>query len=247
MMKKKFLAFALVATMAASITACGGNESTSSANEVAEPSPTAEATPETTEAPVETPEATPEATPDATPEATPEATPDAVQSAESASPDAGEVIEEDGMRKEPVYTNKELNITGQTGPMNYTIEAIQVSRLTATTDEMAQFLGIDKDKEVALVAINASAENTSQDTISFYLGQSTITTNTKEQVDSDTFLSEYIDGEFLGNVVHSGNMIFILPNSSASDITNVTLYVDAPFGSDFMSVGDDVQIDIALQ
>ena len=235
MMKKKFLAFALVATMAASITACGGNESTSSANEVAEPSPTAEATPETTEAPVETPEATPEATPDA------------VQSAESASPDAGEVIEEDGMRKEPVYTNKELNITGQTGPMNYTIEAIQVSRLTATTDEMAQFLGIDKDKEVALVAINASAENTSQDTISFYLGQSTITTNTKEQVDSDTFLSEYIDGEFLGNVVHSGSMIFILPNSSASDITNVTLYVDAPFGSDFMSVGDDVQVDIALQ
>lgn len=235
MMKRKFLTFALVATMAASITACGGNESTSSANEAAESSPTAEATPETTEAPVETPEATPEATSET------------AQSTESTSPDVGEVIDEDGMRKEPVYTNKELNITGQTGPMNYTIEAIQVSKLTATTDEMAQFLGIEKDKEVALVAINASAENTSQDTISFYLGQSTITTNTKEQVDSDTFLSEYIDGEFLGNVVHSGSMIFILPNSSASDITNVTLYVDAPFGSDFMSVGDDVQIDIALQ
>lgn len=235
MMKRKFLTFALVATMAASITACGGNESTSSANEAAESSPTAEATPETTEAPVETPEATPEATSET------------AQSTESTSPDVGEVIDEDGMRKEPVYTNKELNITGQTGPMNYTIEAIQVSKLAATTDEMAQFLGIEKDKEVALVAINASAENTSQDTISFYLGQSTITTNTKEQVDSDTFLSEYIDGEFLGNVVHSGSMIFILPNSSASDITNVTLYVDAPFGSDFMSVGDDVQIDIALQ
>ena len=235
MMKRKFLTFALVATMAASITACGGNESTSSANEAAESSPTAEATPETTEAPAETPEATPEATSET------------AQSTESTSPDVGEVIDEDGMRKEPVYTNKELNITGQTGPMNYTIEAIQVSKLTATTDEMAQFLGIEKDKEVALVAINASAENTSQDTISFYLGQSTITTNTKEQVDSDTFLSEYIDGEFLGNVVHSGSMIFILPNSSASDITNVTLYVDAPFGSDFVSVGDDVQIDIALQ
>lgn len=235
MMKRKFLTFALVATTAASITACGGNESTSSANEAAESSPTAEATPETTEAPAETPEATPEATSET------------AQSTESTSPDVGEVIDEDGMRKEPVYTNKELNITGQTGPMNYTIEAIQVSKLTATTDEMAQFLGIEKDKEVALVAINASAENTSQDTISFYLGQSTITTNTKEQVDSDTFLSEYIDGEFLGNVVHSGSMIFILPNSSASDITNVTLYVDAPFGSDFMSVGDDVQIDIALQ
>lgn len=231
MMKRKFLTFALVATMAASITACGGNEGAPSTGESAGSTPAAEATPEASETPEETPESTPEAT----------------QSVESTSPDAGEVVEENGMRKEPIYTNKELNITGQTGPINYTIEGIQVSKLTATTDETAQLLGIERDKEVALVAINASAENTTQDTVNFYLGQSTITTNTKEQVDSDMVLSEYIDGEFLGNVVHSGNVIFILPNSSASDITNVTLYVDAPSGSNFMSVGDNVQVDIALQ
>lgn len=231
MMKKKFLTFALVATVAASITACGGNEGAPSTGESAGSTPAAEATPEASETPEETPESTPEAT----------------QSVESTSPDAGEVVEENGMRKEPIYTNKELNITGQTGPINYTIEGIQVSKLTATTDETAQLLGIERDKEVALVAINASAENTTQDTVNFYLGQSTITTNTKEQVDSDMVLSEYIDGEFLGNVVHSGNVIFILPNSSASDITNVTLYVDAPSDSNFMSVGDNVQVDIALQ
>lgn len=231
MMKKKFLTFALVATVAASITACGGNEGAPSTGESAGSTPAAEATPEASETPEETPESMPEAT----------------QSVESTSPDAGEVVEENGMRKEPIYTNKELNITGQTGPINYTIEGIQVSKLTATTDETAQLLGIERDKEVALVAINASAENTTQDTVNFYLGQSTITTNTKEQVDSDMVLSEYIDGEFLGNVVHSGNVIFILPNSSASDITNVTLYVDAPSDSNFMSVGDNVQVDIALQ
>lgn len=227
-MKKRLVTLILAAAMAVSITACGGNKNTPSDGDSAETSSIPEAIPEATEDPEGTPEATPEAT-------------------QSASPDAGEVVEENGMRKEPIYTNKELNITGQTGPITYTIEGIQVSKLTATTDETAQLLGIEKDKEVALVAVNASAENTTQDTVNFYLGQATLTTNTKEQVDSDMVLSEYIDGEFLGNVVHSGNMIFILPNSVASDITNVTLYVDAPSGSDFMPIGDNVQLDIALQ
>ena len=38
----------------------------------------------------------------------------------------GEVVEENGLRKEPVATNKELNLTGETGPFKYTIEAVQV-------------------------------------------------------------------------------------------------------------------------
>lgn len=160
--------------------------------------------------------------------------------------ETAEVVEENGMRKEPVATNKELNITGETGPMKYTIEGIQVSKLTATTDEAAELLGIEKDKEVALVAVNASAENTSQDTVSFYLGQATLTSNTKEQVESDMFLSEYIEGEFIGNVINSGNMIYILPNSNADDITNISLHIDAPCNADFETIGDDVTVDITI-
>lgn len=157
-----------------------------------------------------------------------------------------EVQEENGMRKEPVYTNKELGITGSTGPINYNIEGIQISKLTATTDDAAQLIGVDKDKEVTLVAINASAENTSDDTVNFYIGQATLTSNTKEQVDSDMLLSDYIDGEFLGNVIHSGTLIYILPNSAASDVTTVTLHISAPSGSDYMPIGDDVTIDIPI-
>ena len=156
-------------------------------------------------------------------------------------------MEENGLRKEPVATNKELNLTGETGPFKYTIEGVQVSKLTATTDEMADLLEIEKDKEVALVAINASAENTTDGTLSFYIGQARLTTNTKEQVDADGFLSEYIDGEFLGNVKNSGNLIYILKNSKAEDITNLTLHVDAPHDENFESVGDEVKIDINLK
>lgn len=159
----------------------------------------------------------------------------------------GEVVEENGLRKEPIATNKDLNLTGETGPFKYTIEGVQVSKLTATTDEMAEVLGIEKDKEVALVAINTSAENTTDKTLSFYIGLATLTTNTKEQVEADGFLSEYIEGEFLGNVKNSGNLIYILKNSKAEDITNLTMHIDAPHDENFENVGDEVKIDINLK
>ena len=49
--------------------------------------------------------------------------------------ESAEVVEENGMRKEPVVTKKGLNKTGETGPLKYTIEDMQISKLTATTDE----------------------------------------------------------------------------------------------------------------
>ena len=159
----------------------------------------------------------------------------------------GEIVEENGLRKEPVATNKALNLTGETGPFKYTIEGVQVSKLTATTDEMAQMLDIEKDKEVTVVAINASAENTTEDTLSFYIGQATLTTNTKEQVESDGFLSEYINGEFLGNVKNSGTLIYVLKNSKAEDLTNLTLHIDAPHNENFENIGDEVKVEINLK
>lgn len=159
----------------------------------------------------------------------------------------GEIVEENGMRKVPVITDKALNRTGETGPFKYSVDAIQVSRLTATTDDAAELLGVEKDKEVTLVAISASVENTSDDTNYFYFDQATLTTNTKEQVDPDAFLSDYIDGEYLGNVVHSGTVLYILKNTSADDLSTITFHVDAPHNEDFDSIGDDVKIELNFE
>lgn len=133
--------------------------------------------------------------------------------------ESAEVVEENGMRKEPVVTKKGLNKTGETGPLKYTIEDMQISKLTATSD----------------------------DTVNFFLGQATLTSNTKEQVESDMFLSEYIDGEFIGNVIHSGNLVYILKNSSAEDITQVSLHIDAPSNSNYETIGEEVSIDLTIE
>lgn len=221
-MKRRIIALCMAAMLAASvITGCGGSSDSGS----------------------QTPASTEKVTEAATEPSTTAAEP-STEATTEAQTNAGEVVEENGLRKEPVYTNKELGISGTTGSINYSASAIQVSKLTATTDEMAEILEIEKDKEVTLVVIDVSAENTSEDTINFYIDQATLTSNTKEQVDPDMLLSDYIDAEFLGNVIHSGTLMYILPNSTASDVETITLHIDAPHDENFESTGDPVKIEI---
>lgn len=171
------------------------------------------------------------------------------ESADEESDDSttGTIVEENGIRKEPVLTNKELNRAGETGPFKYSINAIQVSKLTATTDDMAEFLEIEKDTEVTLVVMDVSIENTSENTMYFYFDQATLTTNTKEQVEPDMFLSDYIDGEYLGNVIHEGSLFYVLKNTNADELTNITLHVEAPYDENFEDAGEKVTIDLAFE
>lgn len=165
----------------------------------------------------------------------------------AAAPETEAEIEEvDGLRKQVVYTDKELNMSGETGPFKYTIEGVQISKLTATDDSTAAMLDIQKDQEVTVVAINASAENTTDETNNFYLGQATLTTNTKEQVDPNIWAGEHIEGEFLGNVIHSGSNVYILSNTNADDLTTLTLHISAPTDEDWNTIGDEVKVEITL-
>ena len=236
-MKKKFLSLSLAVFMALSLTACGEPQKAESEKNVvkSQVSSIAEQGSDASSIISDLPETSSSSVVE-------ESTP-----AETGDVTTGEVVEENGMRKVPVITDKALNRTGETGPFKYSVDAIQVSRLTATTDDTAELLGVEKDKEVTLVAISASVENTSDDTNYFYFDQATLTTNTKEQVDPDAFLSDYIDGEYLGNVVHSGTVLYILKNTSADDLSTITFHVDAPHNEDFDSIGDDVKIELNFE
>ena len=108
-------------------------------------------------------------------------------------------------------------------------------------------MDLEKDKEAAVVVVHFDVENTSDDTISFYPDQSVMTTNTKEQVSASVFLSDSVGGDFIGNVKKSGNVIFILKNSSADDLANVTIHINAPHNDSFDSVGDPVEINIPVK
>lgn len=157
------------------------------------------------------------------------------------------VEEQDGMRKETYYTNKDLNLSGETGPIKYTVSGVQVSNVSTTEESVASLLGIEVDQKAGLVVVNFDVENTSTDTISWYPDQATITTNTQEQADANMFLNDGdVGGDYIGNVKKSGQVMFILPNSDAKDLTQVSIHVDGPYDANFNTVGDAVTIDIPV-
>lgn len=159
----------------------------------------------------------------------------------------GTVEQGDGFTKVPVVTDKALNYTGTAGPINYSIDAIQISKLTATTDDAAFMFDIEKDKEVALVVLDVTVENTSEEDVSFYMDQATLISSTKEQVDANMWLSDHIDGDYLGQVVKSGTLMYILPNSNADDISSISLRISAPIDTEWNTLSEDISIDLSFE
>ena len=120
-----------------------------------------------------------------------------------------ETTELNGLKKTVIFTNKELNKTGESGSIKYNFTKIQVSKITATTDDAAQMFEVEKGKEFAIVVFDIEVENTSDKDVSFYISQAKLISNTKEQVEPDMIASTYIDGEFLGAVKKKKEQMYI--------------------------------------
>jgi len=151
------------------------------------------------------------------------------------------VQEDDDLKVTNTYTNKELGVSGTTGPFNYEFSGVQLKKIEVKSEYAASMLDAKIGDTVHAITIQASAENTSEDDMTFYLGQATIITNTKEQLEPDMFLSEHIEGEYLGQVRHEGFNVYVLKNSTVDDLTSIEVRVNAPIDADWNNVGDDVK------
>ncbi|MCT4792426.1 MULTISPECIES: DUF4352 domain-containing protein [Exiguobacterium] len=145
--------------------------------------------------------------------------------------------------KTAYFTNKSLGIKEKLGPINLSIDKIQTSRLKVS-DAFKPTFG-DQD-EVTTIVINMTLENTSDDTISVYPEQATLTTNTGEQIEADLFLSDQIGGEFIGKVKKSGNVLF-LAKSQPKDITSIKYILDGPHDQELNSLADRYTVEISTK
>lgn len=158
----------------------------------------------------------------------------------------GETTEQNGLKKTVIFTNKELNKTGESGSIKYNFTKIQVSKITATTEDTAQMFEVEKGKEFAIVVFDIEVENTSDKDVSFYISQAKLISNTKEQVEPDMIASTYIDGEFLGAVKKNGTNVYLLKNSKAEDIKSVEIRISAPTDKNFNKLGEDIKFNIDI-
>lgn len=153
----------------------------------------------------------------------------------------GEIYSDETMKKNPLLTDRDLDYHAESGVIKYTVNSIQLAHLEIYNQEMADFIEVESNTDVALISIDITAENTSDDDVMFYPQVAKLVTDTKKQVRCITALSDSYD-VFYGNVEQNGQIIFIIPD----DIDNIhafTLRIDAPRKHDTgETVGDDIKI-----
>ena len=120
---------------------------------------------------------------------------------------------------------------------NIKINAIQSGKIELT-DEAKEMLSQSKN-DVSFVVLNMTLENKTDKTLAIYPDQSTIITNTKEQMETNMLASDNLGGDYIGNVVKEGNIVFLL-NSKAEDLGKIKLIIGAPQNSNFENLGEDI-------
>lgn len=161
-----------------------------------------------------------------------------VEATEAAKDDKSGTVEESDIGKiEIIKQKKDINDIYESGPMKFTIEALQIAKFTPNEDSKEMFDGKD---ELTVITMQAQAENMSDDTISFYPDQSTIVTNTKEQKTAEVFFSDEVGGDFIGKVIKKGEIFFFL-DSNPDEINNLKFVIDAAHNQNLDSVGESIE------
>ncbi|WP_158738661.1 hypothetical protein [Alteribacillus sp. YIM 98480] len=130
----------------------------------------------------------------------------------------------------------------ETGPVNMNITQVNA----ASGDIKPDYQDMFETEELNYIQLDIEVENTSEEDITFYSGQATISTNTGEQLESDMLLSDHIEGEMMAGTKDSGSFFYILENSNAEDVESVRMVWTAPQNEDWEEIGEEVDIEVKL-
>lgn len=171
---------------------------------------------------------------------------DSTASAESEGSDekSGDVVEKDGIRKTVVYTNNSLGLKGETGPVVYSVDSIQLANVITTTDNASRMLDLEKNTEAVMVTVDFTCSNKWEIQANFYISQAEIETEDGIKATPKSFYGNYMDSNIPPGESKSGSNVYIIKGKKAEDIKKLKLHVDAPADGDFLATGEDVDIDI---
>lgn len=156
--------------------------------------------------------------------------------------DEPEVRESEIGKMTIVNINKEIGEVKESGPFSIQLNKVQVAKLEV--DESYKSMFDDKDI-VTIVTMEIEVENKDTGTNTIYPAQGTIVTNTKEQKESNIFLSDDVGGDFIGEVIKKGNVIFVL-DSDAEEVTSFKYIISGPIDSNWDRIGEDITYEISF-
>lgn len=153
-----------------------------------------------------------------------------------------EVTESEIGKMTVLHKNKELNMSFTTGPINGSLNKVQIATLEVAPDYKEMF---DNQDIVTILTIETTIENTVDETVSFHPNQDNIVTDTGQQKAADLWLSDDVGGEFLGKVKKNGNIIWVLKHDE--NIKKVTLHASSAIDADYNNIGEPLKLEIPLQ
>ncbi|TFD97103.1 hypothetical protein [Jeotgalibacillus sp. R-1-5s-1] len=158
------------------------------------------------------------------------------------------IIEEDqDIKVTTTYLDEEISISGTTGPVSYEISKVALVIYEPKNVDLADILGVEVNEEIHTLVIGMAGENSLNEDVSFYLDQATVITNTKEQLEPNFFLGDYIDGEYFGNVRHEGTNAYVLNNSTVDQIESFEIRISEPYNASLEVIGEPVSESITLE
>lgn len=131
--------------------------------------------------------------------------------------------------------NVDINI--ENGPMKMKISKV-------TLDPAYQ--QSSNDNKIKAIVMDVNVENTSDDTIRWYPTQGKLALNTKEQIESPSFKSDRVDGEFVGKIIKTGKIVFEV-KGDLDTITSFNYVISGAQNKQFSRVGEDKTTEVILK
>lgn len=222
--------------LALALTACGG-ETTTKTEEPKEETKVEEQAPEETKE-----EAESEETEESSEEEAKAETEALEEDDDLYNPDnIGKTIEDPDVGKtEVIKVGKGVENTIKVKDIEFSINSVLLAHITSENEEVKALWGDETD----LIAINFDITNNSDIEYTFYPEQSTITTDTKEQLEPDFLISEG-PGQMKPNTEVSGSAIYY-PEKGLKDINEITFYLKNPYKDASDGVGEETPIKITF-
>lgn len=141
-----------------------------------------------------------------------------------------------------IDTYDKLNISQTSGPITLSITKIERSQIEPR-EEYQDILG---GKTLGALMFNVTVENSSQDTLSIYPDQGTVTTDSGEQIDASPLFSDEVGGEFNSGQEKKGTILFTFDGDPAK-INKLSLVVEGAHNEAFETVGKKIVIPFSFK
>lgn len=146
-----------------------------------------------------------------------------------------------GTTTPPASAAKSFNVdvTIENGPV-----VLKISKVTF--DPAYKQYSFESESHKAII-LDVRAENTSADKVEWYVDQSKLVLNTKEQIEDSLLGDARISGEFNGKVVKNGKIVFPVKDSQFDDITSMRILTPFILDTNFERIAEDKEADIILK